>query len=891
MAPGGTNTPMMRQYWSIKNQHPNELLFYRMGDFYELFFEDAKVAAAALNIALTTRGKHLGEDIPMCGVPVHSAEAYLLELIRTGHRVAVCEQMENPEEARRRGSRSVVRREVVRVLTPGTLTEDTLLKARSNNFLASWSEIRDGAAFAWIDLSTGEFRVATCPRPNLGSMVARIAPSEILVPDRLCDDTGLVARLREGGAHVAPLGPGSFDSESAAGRLEKLFRVATLEPFGAFSRSELSAMGALADYVGLTQRGAEALLRAPVREVDRDILQIDAATRRNLELSTTLSGSHAGSLLDTVDRTATSAGARLLESRLTGPATDLGEIGRRHDSVAWFVSERDCAGALHGILRGVPDLERAVTRLALERGGPRDLGALRDGLGAAGRALAELEGRQLSEEIREAAHALALREGLFLHLSAALQDSLPTSVSEGGFVAAGYNAELDTARALRDEGRDEIDALQARYREATGIASLRIRQNNVLGYFIEVNERHAGKLQGHPHDAVFTHRQTISSAMRFATAELSDLERHIAAARAQAQTLEQDIFLSLRSEALASADSLTRAAHAFAVIDVAINLASIASDQNWVRPAMSNGLVFRVVDGRHPVVERALRETSGNPFVPNGCDLAPIGENAAPLWIVTGPNMAGKSTFLRQNALMAILAQAGAFVPARSASIGIVDKLFSRVGAADDLARGRSTFMVEMVETATILHQAGERSLVILDEIGRGTATYDGLSIAWAVLEHLRAVNRSRALFATHYHELTQLADRVDGVRNTTVRVREWEGELVFLHEVVDGVADRSYGVHVARLAGLPDSLIARAAELLGELENRDLLGAQKAENSSLPSLFDPPPPEYWFRHGRDGDSEFRRRIRALNPDGMTPLEALQALYEIRELAGGEGGG
>ena len=880
------DTPMMRQYWSIKNQHPDDLLFYRMGDFYELFFDDARKAAAALNIALTTRGKHLGEDIPMCGVPVHSAEAYLLELIRGGYRVAVCEQMENPEEARRRGARSVVKREVTRVLTPGTLTEDTLLQARSNNFLAAWSEVRNEAAFAWVDLSTGEFRVSPCPRPMLGSMAARIAPREALLPDRLCDDQSLVARIREEGAHVTPLGPASFDSASAAGRLEKLFRVATLEPYGSFSRAELSVMGALADYVELTQRGATALLRPPIRETDGESLQIDPATRRNLELSATLSGARTGSLVGTIDRTVTSAGARLLESRLASPSTDLAEIGRRHDSVAWFVAERDRSGALRQILRGVPDLERAISRLALGRGGPRDLGALRDGLDAAAQVHVELDNLDLPDELAEAAGSLSGREALHAHLRSALSDTLPIAVSEGGFIATGYRAELDEARELRDEGRRGVDALQKRYRDETDIAPLRIRQNNVLGYFVEVNERHAKKLEAPPHDTLFSHRQTISSAIRFSTVELSDLERRIAGARAHAQQLEQEIFLALREEALESAEALSAVARAFATIDVALSFARVASDENWTRAEMSEDLLFEVTGGRHPVVERALRETGGEPFVANDCNLTATGRNAAPLWIVTGPNMAGKSTFLRQNALIAILAQAGAFVPATRARIGTVDRLFSRVGAADDLARGRSTFMVEMVETAAILHQAGRRSLVILDEIGRGTATYDGLSIAWAVLEHLRAVNRSRALFATHYHELTRLAETLNGVRNATVRVREWEGDLVFLHEVAEGVADRSYGVHVARLAGLPDALIARAADLLEELENRDR-GAAGESASTLPSLFDPPPADYWSRPRQQGDSELRQRIQELDPDGMTPREALNAIYEIRTLEKG----
>ena len=884
------DTPMMRQYWSIKHRYPDELLFYRMGDFYEMFFEDARQAAAALNIALTTRGKHLGKDIPMCGVPVHSAEAYIPELIRAGHRVAVCEQMENPEEARRRGARSVVKRDVVRVLTPGTLTEDNLLQAGRNHYLAAWSEIRTTGALAWIDLSTGEFRVSPCPRGMLATLAARVAPREALLPDRLCDDAGLVARLREAGAQVKPLGPGSFDSDSAARRLEKLFRVASLQPYGDFSRAELSAMGALADYVELTQRGAPVRLQPPIRESTGDSLLIDPATRRNLEISATLAGDRAGSLIATIDRTTTSVGARLLETRLANPSTDAGEIRRRHDSVAWFLGQRDLAERLARLLPRAPDIERAVSRLAMGRGGPRDLGAIRDGLCLAEEVRAALAGTgggeshaeppaELPAELDSALTALHGPDSLRQRLEPALGEKLPLAVAEGEFVAPGFDPPLDEARSLREAGHRGMEELQKRYRATTGIATLRVRQNNVLGWFVEVQERHADRLARAPEAGTFTHRQTISSAVRYATAELGQLERRISGARAQAQALEQAIFAALRDEVLAAAPALTAIAAAIATLDVTLALARIADEEEWVRPEMTADLAFEVIGGRHPVVERALRDAGGTPFVANDCQLGASAPDATPLWIVTGPNMAGKSTFLRQNALVVILAQAGAFVPARRARIGIVDRVFSRVGAADDLARGRSTFMVEMVETATILHQAGERSFVILDEIGRGTATFDGLSIAWAVLEHLRMVNRSRTLFATHYHELTRLADSLDGVRNATVRVREWEGELVFLHEVAEGVADRSYGVQVARLAGLPDSLTARAAALLAELE------APEDGGAALPSLFDPPPPEYWTGPPARSDSRLRQRIDALDPDGMSPRDALAAIYELRDLA------
>ena len=876
------DTPMMRQYWSIKKRHAEGLLFYRMGDFYELFFDDAIQASSILNIALTTRGKHLGEDIPMCGVPVHSAESYLHELIRSGQRVVVCEQTEDPEEARKRGSKSVVRRDVVRVITPGTLTEDSLLDSRRNNFLAAWSEIRGKGGFGWLDLSTGEFRVAVCNRPDLGVFAARIAPREMLLPSRIFDDRDIVHRVQEEGAIATPLGAASFDSESAEERLKGVFRVASLEPFGSFSRAELSAMGAIVDYVELTQHGAFALIRAPVRELAGQRMQIDPATQRNLELVETLGGTRTGSLLDTVDRTATGAGARLLASRLAGPSTEREVVDARLDAVECFCGHQALADQLAEWFRKAPDVERAMARLSLGRGGPRDLGALRDSLAVAG----EIS-RSLREEldprprlVAEAAETLAGHEEVREELARALQETLPTSVAEGGFIAPGFSEELDEARELRDKSEKLISALQESYRKATGIASLRIRSNNVLGYFIEVREKHTHVLAAPPHDGTFFHRQTIASAGRFSSPDLSELAGRIAGARARAQELEASAFASLRELVLGYRERIDAVATALAEIDVAVAFGRLACVEEWTRPAMSEDLEFSIVGGRHPVVERSLRAGGRERFIANECDLSADREGSAPLWIVTGPNMAGKSTFLRQNALIAILAQAGSFVPAGEARIGLVDRLFSRVGAADDLARGRSTFMVEMVETAAILHQAGERSLVILDEIGRGTATYDGLSIAWAVLEHLRQVNRSRSLFATHFHELTELAERLEGVKNATIRVKEWEGELVFLYEVVPGVANCSYGVQVARLAGLPDSLIGRAEDVLERLES----GQADAGGSALSGL-----PLFDFQEnatrrpaGRE-DEELRRRIASLDPDGMSPREALEAIYALRD--------
>jgi len=871
----GAVTPMMAQYLAIRAEHPEALLFYRMGDFYELFFEDAVQAAAALDIALTKRGKHLGQDIAMCGVPVHAAESYLLTLIRKGFRVAIAEQMEDPAEAKKRGSKAVVARAVVRLVTPGTLTEETLLEARRANFLAAWAEVRDEAALAWADISTGEVRVMPCPRVRLGPELARLAPREVLAADGPAE--GLRALVEEAGAVLTPLARASFDSVAAEGRLRGLYGVQTLAGFGAFGRAELSALGAIADYLELTQRGTLPLLRPPVREAAGGLMQIDAATRRNLELTQALSGGREGSLLATVDRTLTAGGARLLERRLAAPSRDLAEIRARLAAVAHLVEETGLRETLRAALRRVPDIERALSRLALGRGGPRDLAALRDGLAQAGRIAAMLEG-PLPERL--AGKALRGQEALGDLLEAALVAEPPPLLRDGGFVATGHDAELDAARELRDEGRGVIARMQGEYAAATGIASLKIRHNNVLGYFIETTTTHAEKMLAPPLNETFRHRQTTANALRFTTLELAELESRILNAGARALEIERRIFESLREAVLAAAGPLGAMAAALAEVDLAAGLADLAAAEDWCAPEVDESRAFHVEQGRHPVVERALlRQGAG--FVANDCALTPEGAGAA-VWLVTGPNMGGKSTFLRQNALVAVLAQAGSFVPAARAHLGLVSQLFSRVGAADDLARGRSTFMVEMVETAAILNQADDRALVILDEIGRGTATWDGLSIAWATLEHLHEGNRCRALFATHYHELTGLASRLPGVANATLAVREWQGEVIFLHEVKKGAADRSYGVQVARLAGLPPAVVERARVVLEALERGEREGGARAAAliDDLP-LFSaaaraaPPPPVA---------SAVEARLTEVVPDELSPREALALVYELKGL-------
>ncbi|MFC4669088.1 DNA mismatch repair protein MutS [Seohaeicola nanhaiensis] len=872
---------MMAQYLEIKDGHKDALLFYRMGDFYEMFFDDAVAASAALDIALTKRGQHLGQDIPMCGVPVHSAEGYFLTLIRKGFRVAVCEQMEDPAEAKKRGSKSVVRREVVRLVTPGTLTEDSLLEARRHNFLAAFAQVRDDAALAWADISTGDFHVMEIDAARLSPELSRLAPSELVVVDSPDAPHALAEDL---GVALSQLGRASFDSTAAQGRLCNLFGVATLDAFGTFSRAEVSAMGALVDWLDITQKGKLPLLQVPVREAASRVVQIDTATRRNLELTRSLSGGREGSLLSVIDRTVTPGGARLLEQRVSSPSRDLALIHDRLDALDFAVAETRLAADLREALKKTPDLDRALSRLGLDRGGPRDLVAVRSALEQARAIVARCEGCELPRSLAQGARDLVGFDALTAELDAALVAEPPLLVRDGGFIARGYHAELDEAVALRDEGRSVIAQMQQEYIRDTGINSLKIKHNNVLGYFIETTATHAEKMLSAPLNERYIHRQTTANQVRFTTVKLSEMETRILNAGNHALELEKRLYEGLRQQVLAEAPRLLQASRALAELDLTTALADLSRGENWCRPKVDTSRAFRIEGGRHPVVERALRR-AGETFVANDCDLS--ASDGAAIWLLTGPNMAGKSTFLRQNALIALLAQAGSHVPADAAHIGLVSQLFSRVGASDDLARGRSTFMVEMVETAAILNQADDRALVILDEIGRGTATYDGLSIAWATLEHLHGQNRARALFATHYHELTALAGKLEGVENATVSVKEWQGEVIFLHEVKQGAADRSYGVQVAQLAGLPASVVARARVVLEALEKGEREGGvkPKALIDDLP-LFSAAARVEPVKE-KPAASPALDMLAALHPDELTPREALEALYRLKDAAGG----
>jgi DNA mismatch repair protein MutS len=894
----------MAQFLEIKAANPDCLLFYRMGDFYELFFEDAVAAAQALGIVLTKRGKHLGDDIPMCGVPIHRADEYLQRLIRQGFRVAVCEQLEDPAEARKRGSKAVVRRDVVRLVTPGTLTEDSLLDAKARNYLTAMFDGPKGGtghgstlAFASLDISTGEFEVGEVPAADLPGEIVRLAPSEVIAADRLLADEQVRKWIGIAGAAATPVPGASFDSLAGERLLKARLGVADLEAFGTFSRAELAAVGALLKYVELTQIGKAPCLRPPRRASPANRLVIDAASRASLELLRSLSGEKQGSLLAAIDRTVTGPGARELAARLSSPLRDPEAIALHLDAVGFLGEDEALRSDLRGTLRAAPDIARAISRLALQRGGPRDLAAVRDGLesaGACGRLLQKgAGGIGLPEALSGIARRLAgCGRDLVDLLARALVDEPPHLRRDGGFVRAGFRAELDEARSLRDDSRKVMAALEAKYLDATGIRSLKVRHNNILGFYVEVPAAQAKPLLSEPLAQSFRHRQTMAGAVRFTTAELVETESRIVASADRALGLEQEVFAELAAAVAAQEQALGEVAAALAELDCEAGLAEVAAEQGYVRPQLDSGTTFEIRGGRHPVVEQALKAAKAGAFIENDCVLAaaeahvPTGFDEvteARLWLVTGPNMAGKSTFLRQNALITVLAQMGSFVPARSAHIGVVDRLFSRVGAADDLARGRSTFMVEMVETAAILNQATERSLVILDEIGRGTATFDGLSIAWAVVEYLHEVSRCRALFATHYHELTALTGRLGQIGNVTMDVKEWRDEIVFLHKVKPGAADRSYGIQVAKLAGLPKPVTVRAAEVLALLEKSE---GKAPDGESLLNdlpLFAAARPKSHIPAAATS-SPVDEALAAINPDELTPKGALEALYRLKEL-------
>lgn len=863
-APAAT-TPMMAQYLSLKAEAGDCLLFYRMGDFFELFFDDARTAAQVLDIALTSRGEHQGEPIPMCGVPVHSAEGYLARLIKAGCRVAIAEQVETPEEAKKRGgSKALVARDIVRFVTAGTLTEEALLEPRRANVLAAVCELRGTIGLAACDISTGRMELEECSADRLGAALARLGASEVVVPEGWAD-APLDAIIRPSR---------DFASDGGETRLKAVHGVATLDGFGSFTRAMLAAAGGLVAYLDHVGRGKLPLLLPPVARDGQAHLAMDEATRASLEILVSSQGTRRGSLIEAIDRCVTGAGARLLAEDLSAPLTDAAMIEARLALVDWLHGNPLLRGDLRAVLRALPDVGRALGRVVAGRGSPRDLGQLRDGLS---------EARRIHDHLRGQQDRPALLEGLLPHLtghgaltdlySRALVPAPPTERSQGGFIAEGYDHALDELRRISGDARRAIAALEAKYRDQTGIAALKIRHNGVLGYFVEVPARHADALMAP--DSGFTHRQTMAGAVRFNALALHEEASRIAEAGGHALAAEEAHFEELVVEAISARHAIAATAEALARLDVACGQAERAAEGGWCRPEVVQDNRLEIEGGRHPVVEAALA-AKGERFVSNDCRLSEQDR----LWLVGGPNMGGKSTFLRQNALIVLLAQAGGFVPAARATVGLTDRLFSRVGASDNLARGRSTFMVEMVETAAILSQASERSFVILDEVGRGTSTYDGLALAWAVVEAVHGVNKCRCLFATHYHELSRLAESCDALSLHHVRAREWQGDLVLLHELAEGPADRSYGLAVAKLAGVPAPVVARASAVLQRLEKG------RAETGGLAAgLGDLPLFAAAIEQQEEVVDALRERLNALDVDALSPREALDLLYELKREA------
>ncbi|WJW80431.1 DNA mismatch repair protein MutS [Bartonella sp. TP] len=882
-------TPMMQQYIEIKAAYKDYLLLYRLGDFYELFFEDAAIASKALGLTLTKRGKHLGEDIEMCGVPAHSCEPYLHKLIEQGYQVAICEQTEDPKTAKLRGPKTVVKRAVTRLLTPGTITEDNLLDPTSANYLVSFAIYEEDGkknyAIAYMDFSTGLFRAKLTEPIRILSDLMGLEPKELLLAESLRDcpitsdpmDSYVFNNVNfmRNIAHYQS--DTSFNLYEAINKLKTYYNIADENAFANFLPAQLCAMGAIIAYIEKTQIENRPVLAFPVAEDNEQYLYIDAATRQNLELFKTLSGSANGSLLRCLDYTTTNGGSRLLADRLMHPLKDIDIINKRLDTVGWLISDAKLCQNLQTAIKNAADGERALARISNFRATPHDLGAIQNILEVAANVMEVLGTSMLPSELSHATQKLRNIPPKLKHvLDRALTVELPTHKRDGNFIAQNYNTDLDLARRMRDESQQIIKNLQQQYIKQTSIKNLKLKHNNILGYFIEITANQASLIEAYnqEHGQKFIHRQTTANAMRFTSEELRATEHNIVTAADRALELELDIFNQLCNMILDHDRQIREVAQALNIFDLSCALAHLACSHNYCRPILDDSLNFNITKGRHPVVEQALKKQGHKNFIANNCDLSPQNaqQKQGSLWLLTGPNMGGKSTFLRQNALIVIMAQIGSFVPAEKAHIGVVDKLFSRVGASDDLSQGRSTFMVEMVETATILKQSSKQSLVILDEIGRGTATYDGLSIAQASAEYLHNHNKCRAIFATHFHELTALEQQLSNLVNVTMKVVEWRNEVVFLHEISKGSANRSYGIHVARLSGLPEEVLQRASEILHELETRKTPYIEPNKEKSQEQLLDA------------ASDKIKTALQQLDADNLSPREALNAVYQLKNL-------
>ena len=863
-------TPMMEQYLTIKNKHKDALLFYRMGDFYELFFEDAIAASKALDITLTKRGKTNGMDIPMCGVPFHSADNYLPKLIKKGFNVAVCEQTETIEEAKSNLKKGPLKREVVRIISPGTLTEDNLLDRNANNFLGAISDVNGSISISWVDVSTGCFKSRNLQKENnqkqlLTNLLLRMNFSEILVSDAM--ELNIISE--EWHSIIKKQSSSLFHYSSCLQQICSYFSIMSLEGIGKFSDGEVIAAGVLLSYLKLTQCGKLPILSMIKNESENNFLEIDYFTQKSLEILSNLSGETKGSLITSLDETKTAGGARLLKQRITEPFYKVVEIEKRYNLINWFLNNDIDIFKLQNNLENIPDIERSLSRISLLRGSPKDLSILCNGL---------LNVKQIYEIIisfkdrlnqapllNNILNQISVDYSLFEDIKNSLKKDLPLSTKEGGFIRDGYDDNLDKLRNLRNNELEEITKLQNKYSDLTNVNSLKIKYNRMLGYHIEVRAVHDKALRDKD---IFIHRQTTAQTSRFTTIELNEAENQLINSYDKSISIEMDFFKNFTNQIINEGKKILDIASAISELDIGIMVVKQSKDRDYVCPKILENKTLEIIEGRHPVVETQMK-LSENSFISNDCIL----NKDDFLWLITGPNMAGKSTYLRQNALIVIMAQAGLFVPAKEANIGVFDKIFSRVGASDDLAKGQSTFMIEMIETSLILNTASEKSLVILDEIGRGTATFDGLAIAWSVLDYLHNKIKPRTLFATHYHELTSLKEDLNHLSCHKMSIKEWNNSIIFMHKIIEGEADKSYGIHVAQLAGLPFEVIKKATQLLSKLENnKDNSYLKKSDN-----LDD--------NYSNINESQsFFKEFDNINVDNISPREALDILYKLKLL-------
>ncbi|MFA5424243.1 MAG: DNA mismatch repair protein MutS [Phycisphaerae bacterium] len=860
-------TPAMKQFHRFKEKYPDCILFFRMGDFYETFYEDARTCSRVCGLTLTSRSK--GENpIPLAGVPWHAVDGYLKKMLQAGFKVAVCEQIEDPKQAK-----GVVKRDIVRIVTPGTLTDDMLLDSKNDNFLCTFSLGRNStAALSWVDISTGHFFVQQVPEDKLLDEILRLAPSECLLANRRGElfeaETKKISEQisQLTNAVITERPSWYFDPYQSKQRLLKHFGTATLEGFGITDGDDtVCAAGAIIEYLNETQKTTLAHIQS-LKKIDRKkYLQIDATSLQSLEILRTIrSESARGSLLDCLDQTLTGMGARMFRNWLCMPLCDVGEIELRQDIVEELIELANKLGEIRALLSNIADTERIAARLSTFRASPRDLVALVNTLRqipALRQNLCDFK----SDMAIKLSQSCDSMDALADLLEAAIEPDCPAHTRDGGFIKKGFDEKLDRLRSISKDGKTWLSEYQMQQSQATGISNLKIGFNQVFGYYIEINHSQADKVP-----ANFVRKQTIKNAERYITDELKKYENEVLGAEEKALSLEQQLFEQVRSSACTYVTRLQQLADTIARIDCLSAMAYIAKRRGYVRPAVTNSTELSIIEGKHPV----LAESLGSEFVPNDIEL---GDENGDVVIITGPNMSGKSTYIRQVALLVLMAQAGSFIPAKQARIGAVDRIFTRIGASDELTRAQSTFMVEMTETANIINNASGKSLIILDEVGRGTSTYDGLSLAWAVTEHIATKLKCRTLFATHYHELTELAELFKNVKNCNVSVREWMDEVVFLHKIIPGGTDKSYGIHVARLAGIPKSILSRAKEILDELENtfqKEAAGEHFSRNKTKEA---------------DEDSLFvakhksvLEKLSAIDVNNLTPLEAINLLNQIK---------